>query len=89
MAGFYDEIIEESSIVDYRVDQYNIYHIYFLHDDGQRYRFFLSGQDFQRWCFENLDTKVMSLGKFETKDILNKYKENFMFTLDLDSLYPR
>ena len=81
--------INDLNVIDYRVDKYNIYHVYFLDTDDNRYRYFLSGNEFEKWVFHNLNKLIPDLLKESVLEILQTNKHNFNFTLDLDSLYPR
>ena len=89
MDNLLKEQLKDLIPIDYRIDQYNIYHVYFKDSDGNRYRYFLSGDLFQQWCYKNLDLFIIDYPHTEVINILQKHCAEFPFTLDLDSLYPR
>ena len=81
--------IEDLTVIDYKVDKYHIYHVYFLDDEDTRQRYFLSGGEFEKWCFTHLQKMVIDLDKETVLKILEDYKRNFHFTLQIEMLYPR
>ena len=81
--------LDDLTVIDHKVDKYHIYHVYFLDIDDNRYRYFLSGNEFEKWVFDNLGKSVPDLETQTVLNILKTHKHNFNFTLDLESLYPR
>lgn len=90
MDNYINEHINELVINRYKVDKYNIYHVYFFDDgNGETFRYFLSGEEFQKWCYDELGLIIIDCNEKETVKILNENKLKFNFTLDLESLYPK
>ena len=81
--------IEELDPFKFRVDQYNIYHVYFYDDEGRINRYFLGGNKMQEWFYKNLSIKIIDKNKEEIIKLFREHKKSLKWTLDLDSLYPR
>lgn len=84
------EDFEDLVVTNYRIDKYNIYHVYFLCvTSGERFRYFLGGNSFEKWCYDKHKIVVIDVDKKGTLKILNDFKRELKFTLDIDSLYPK
>jgi len=79
--------IDELDVFKYRVDQYNIYHIYFYDLNDCINRLFLSGNYVQKWFFKEHSLVLIDEPEKEVIRLLNLYKKELPWTLDLDSLF--
>lgn len=79
--------IEELNAFKYRIDRYNIYHVYFYDIDDCINRLFLGGNIIEEWFYKEKKIILINETKVDVIKLLNKYKKELPWTLDLESLY--
>ena len=81
--------IDELEVFKYRIDQYNIYHVYFYDLYERINRLFLVGNYVEKWFYKEHSILLVDRPKNEVVRLLNLHKKELPWTLDLDSLYKQ
>lgn len=81
--------IDELEVFKYRIDQYNIYHVYFYDLEDRINRLFLGGNYVGKWFYKEHSILLVDRPKNEVVRLLNLHKKELPWTLDLDSLYKQ
>lgn len=81
--------IDELEVFKYRIDQYNIYHVYFYDLEDRINRLFLGGNYVEKWFYKEHSILLVDRPKNEVVRLLNLHKKELPWTLDLDSLYKQ
>jgi hypothetical protein len=79
--------IDELEVFKYRIDQYNIYHVYFYDLDNRINRLFLGGNYVQKWFYKEHSIVLIDKLQEDVIKLLNLHKKELPWTLDLESLY--
>lgn len=79
--------IDELIAFKYRIDKYDIYHVYFYDLDDIMNRLFLSGNYVQKWFYKEHSIMLIDETQDNVIKLLNLHKKELPWTLDLESLY--